>query len=214
MSLVGQWDELQAGLPSGWSEQAVRLRIEESSQADRAAAILGPLNAVLTTDGTLSLRVARDGSGPGPELVRRLLGRLDGERLHGTLELGSTAETEAPAELLRATLAGSWDAALAELPADWSDLLGEIELGSSDYLDPGAVRLAPINPRLVPGTLTLHFRSARQFGYGASPGMVRRCLERCDEAGIRGSVRVLRVLSDTRPVQTQGPVWQLSGRTV
>jgi len=44
--------------------------------------------------------------------------------------------------------------------------------------------------------------------------MVRRCLERCDEAGIRGSVRVLRVLSDTRPVQTQGPVWQLSGRTV
>ena len=51
-------------------------------------------------------------------------------------------------------------------------------------------------------------------GYGASPGMVRRCLERCDEDGIAGRVHVLRALSDTRPVQTQGPVWQIAGRTV
>jgi hypothetical protein len=214
MSLVGQWDELQAGLPSGWSSQAVRLQLEETAQAGRAAAILGPLHAARAADGTLSFRIARDGSDPGPELARRLLGRLDGERLHGTLELGAVAEAEAPAEAAPAPLATQWDVALAELPADWSDLLGELELGSSDYVDPGAVRLAPINPRLVPGTLALRFRAARQFGYGASPGMVRRCLERCDEAGIRGTVRVLRVLSDTRPVQTQGPVWQLSGRTV
>jgi hypothetical protein len=62
--------------------------------------------------------------------------------------------------------------------------------------------------------MRLQFRSARRFGYGASPGMVRRCLERCDAAGITGSVEVLRVLSDTRPVGTQGPVWQIEGRMV
>ena len=42
--------------------------------------------------------------------------------------------------------------------------------------------------------------------------MVRRCLERCDRDSIRGRLRLLRVLSDTRPVGTQGPVWQIEGR--
>jgi hypothetical protein len=100
------------------------------------------------------------------------------------------------------------------VPADWSDLLGEIELDSSDYLEPGAVLLAPINPRRVGGELRLQFRSASRFGYGASAGMVRRCLERCDNAGIRGRVEVVRALSDTYPVATQGPVWQIDGRMV
>ena len=44
--------------------------------------------------------------------------------------------------------------------------------------------------------------------------MVRRCLERCDDDNIRGRVEVLRVLSDTHPVGTQGPVWQIAGRMV
>jgi hypothetical protein len=113
-----------------------------------------------------------------------------------------------------AHLPGSWDAALASLPADWSDLLGEIELDSSDYVDRAALHLAPLNPRRVGTSLRMQFRSARRFGYGASAGMVRRCLERCDADGIRGRVEVLRVLSDTNPVGTQGPVWLLDGRTV
>ena len=44
--------------------------------------------------------------------------------------------------------------------------------------------------------------------------MVRRCLERCDEIDVLGSVSVLRALSDTHPALTQGPVWQIAGRTV
>ena len=43
--------------------------------------------------------------------------------------------------------------------------------------------------------------------------MVRRCLERCDSEGIRGTVTILLALSDTHPVATQGPVWQVAGRT-
>jgi hypothetical protein len=44
--------------------------------------------------------------------------------------------------------------------------------------------------------------------------MVRRCLERCDAERIRGTVRILRALSDTHPVATQGPVWYVGGRTL
>ena len=44
--------------------------------------------------------------------------------------------------------------------------------------------------------------------------MAQRCLERLDEEGIRGSIRVLWALSDTRPVQTQGPVWYSGGKSV
>jgi hypothetical protein len=44
--------------------------------------------------------------------------------------------------------------------------------------------------------------------------MVRRCLERLDAEGIRGEIRVLRALSDTRPVATQGPVWYVEGKAV
>ena len=32
--------------------------------------------------------------------------------------------------------------------------------------------------------------------------------------GIRGSVRVVRALSESKPVGTQGPIWQIDGRTV
>ena len=44
--------------------------------------------------------------------------------------------------------------------------------------------------------------------------MARRALERLDDEGLSGRVRVLRVLSDTNPVSTQGPVWRVDGRSV
>jgi hypothetical protein len=44
--------------------------------------------------------------------------------------------------------------------------------------------------------------------------MAQRCLERLDEEGVRGSIHVLWALSDTRPVQTQGPVWYSGGKSV
>jgi hypothetical protein len=44
--------------------------------------------------------------------------------------------------------------------------------------------------------------------------MTRRCLERLDQEGIRGELRILRVLSATEHVATQGPVWYAEGRAV
>jgi hypothetical protein len=212
---VGQWEELVLGeLAAGWSEVQIRLTVEQASETRRAATLLAPAQPFRGGLDTVSFRVARDGSGPSTESVRRLLLRLDAERLHGALAVVSSRA--APVALpIRPpdTLPESWAAALATLPGDWSDLLGEVELDSSDYVERAALQLCPINPRRVGEGSVLEFRSASSFGYGASPGMVRRCFERCDTDGIRGRVRVVRVLSDTRPVATQGPVWQIGGRT-
>ena len=88
---------------------------------------------------------------------------------------------------------------------------------SGDVLDPKTralctvAMLACLDQQLQ---LAVYVRSARRQGYGAAPEMVARCLTRCDEDGIRGTVHVLRTLSDTQPVYTQGPVWQLDGKTV
>jgi len=50
--------------------------------------------------------------------------------------------------------------------------------------------------------------------YVPAEQMVRRCLQRLDDGGIPGELRILRVLSDTKPVGTQGPVWYVGGKTV
>jgi hypothetical protein len=111
-------------------------------------------------------------------------------------------------------LDAEWDAAIAVLPSDWTDHICELDLTSSDHIERGALLLAPINPIQTAGRIGFRFRSAHTFGYGASAGMVRRCLARLDEDGIPGTVRVLLELSDTHPVGTQGPVWYVDGKAV
>ena len=113
-----------------------------------------------------------------------------------------------------AAFATTWDAELAALPEDWSDLYAEVELASSDYLDRAALLLAPVNPARYSSVAGFRFRVARRFGYGASAEMTHRCLERLDDERIHGRARVLWALSDTRPVQTQGPVWHSGGKSV
>ena len=162
----------------------------------------------------LRFMTARNGSAPGPEAIRRLLARLGREQIDGQLELVASGDAPASPEAERTTLAAAWDAALETLPADWSDVYAEVELVSSDWIERAALLTAPLNPRRDGGKPAFRFRVARVFGYGASPQMVRRCLERCDAEGIRGSVRILRALSDTRPVATQGPVWHMAGQTI
>jgi hypothetical protein len=212
VSLVAVWDSLERTLPAGLASARIELAVAVAD-VERAAGLLGPAQPLRAGNGKLRFDIARDGTALTPSAARRLLGHLDEAGIDGTLyAVSSTAPPRAAAA--PATLAQSWDAAVARLPADWSDLVGEIDLVSSDFLELAAVQLAPINPRRLPNSLTLRFRCAAKFGYGASPGMVRRCLERCDERGLRGRVRVALALSDTHPVATQGPVWQIGGRTV
>jgi hypothetical protein len=215
MPLADQWNAIVQRLDPRWQDARLDLTLDDAAHQTRALALLGPA-APGRSGNTIRFFATRGrGAGVGPEAVRRLLRRLDEERIAGTLTL--VASDEAPAEpaIARPSLASEWDAALALLPADWSDLLCELELTSTDHIERGALLVAPLNPVLGgTGRPGFRFRCASSFGYGASPGMVRRCLERLDEESIPGEVRIVRALSDTHPVGTQGPVWYIGGKAV
>jgi len=90
--------------------------------------------------------------------------------------------------------------------------MAELELDSSADIDHAAVLCAPINPMQSTGKPGFRFRCASQRGYGASAGMVGRCLSRLDEAGITGRIRITQVLSDVHPVGTQGATFAVGRR--
>ena len=215
MRLVEQWRAVERDLPEDWGDARLLLTVADERQANRAASLLGSI-APGRRGKQLRFYTARRGAGHRPDLVRRLLARLDSERIEGELELVSSGAPEeaAPPEIVRAKLAPMWDAAVAGLPADWSDAYAEVELRSSDHLDRAALLLSPVNPSRFGGRPGFRFRTARTAGYGVSPEMAHRCFERLDAERIRGSVRILRALSDTHNVQTQGPVWYVGGKSV
>jgi len=213
LRVVDQFNAIERELPAEWADARLLLTVDDDARCDRAAALLGPANPG-RLGKKIRFAVSRRGGGVGPEAVRRLVKRLDEEGIAGELEL--VGAQEAPPEELRTreTLRAQWERALASLPPDWSDVYGEIRLDSTDYLERGALLLAPLNPARYGGATGFRFRCAHRFGYGVSPEMAARCFERCDEDGITGEVEVLRVLSDTYPVGTQGPVWLVGGRAV
>lgn len=213
MGVVEQWNDIERGLDPKWHDARLELVAADEQQLRRAAALLAPAGPG-RMGNALRFFAARRGAGVGPEAVRRMLKRIDDEGLDTTLTL--VASDEAPPEpvISRASLAAEWDAATTVLPGDWTDLLCELELTSSDHVERAALLLSPLNPTQGTGRPGFRFRCARSFGYGASSGMVRRCLARLDEERIPGEVRVLRALSDTHPVGTQGPVWRIGERTV
>jgi hypothetical protein len=213
MRLVDQLIDLERTIVDEWTELELQLVVSDPSLAGRAAALLGPANPG-RRGNVVRFVVDRTGPGIGPVAARRLLRRLDAEGIEGELAQ-VTLRKALPEELRRKeTLREQWDRQLDALPKDWSDLYAQVQLDSTDYLERGALLLAPINPARRGGIATFGFRSARRFGYGVSPEMAARCFERCDEEGITGRVEILHVLSDTHPVATQGPVWFVGGRNV
>jgi hypothetical protein len=213
--LADRFTEIERSLPDDWGEAQLVLTVADDARCDRAAALLGPTNPG-RFGKTVRFGVVRRGAAIGPDAVRRLLRRLDTEGIAGDLELARVEEAEAaPAELrARTPLRAAWEHMLTALPQDWSDLYAEVRLDSTDYVELAALLLAPTNPARFGGPNALRFRCARRFGYGVSAEMAERCLARCDERGITGTVEILRVLSDTFPVATQGPVWYVGGRSV
>ncbi|MEP7224991.1 MAG: hypothetical protein ABI783_08540 [Actinomycetota bacterium] len=213
MSLVGQWRRIAAELRSGWADARLALTLKRPEDAERAAFLLSPASPG-RVDKTLQFTIRRAGSGIGPDQCTKLLGKLDAEGIEGTVELLESVQREVRDEAPSEELANAWVAAVAELPPDWSDLYCELALESSDLLDRAALLIAPLNPVRVPGRSAFRFRVAHSFGYGASPQMTARCLERVDAEGIPGRLTILRVLSDTHNVATQGPVWRVEGKAV
>ena len=211
MPLVDRWNHVERALDPGWTEVTLSLAINDDAARSRAAALLGPAGPGV---GNKQIRftVSTRGSGIGPEAVRRLLRRIDQEGIVGRLERGEILGRRPEPEQADRSLADAWQAALETLPSDWSDLVAEIELDSSADVDRGAVLCAPINPIQSTGRPGFRFRCASSHGYGASAGMVGRCLSRLDEAGITGRIRITRALSDVHPVGTQGATFMVGRR--
>jgi len=130
------------------------------------------------------------------------------------LSRGEIRETPPVEEAPTRSVASSWDEALATLPDDWSELLCRLEITGSDLLPRAALLCAPLNPTRDASRLAFTFRCSGRSGYGVSRAMARRCFERLDEAEIVGTTCVLRVVSDTNNVDTQGPVWLVGGKTL
>ena len=211
MSVAQEWKRIGSELPEGWVRVDLHLKLPSRDAANEAAAALAPAGPYRSAPTILRFTVARDGSGLGPENAARLLARIPRGSL--TAVDSFVAARPAPVETTP-PLAVAWDRAIAELPADWSDAFLELQLESTDFVEKAAVLCIQANPRRVGESAALRFRAARKAGYGIAPGMARRCFERCDEARITGTIAVLRVLSDTDHVHTQGPSWILDGQTI
>ena len=216
MKLVDQWRTIEDDLPADWEDVTLVVTTEQPGDLPRAAQVLGPMGAG-KVGGALMLQVRRAGGPHSAEAARRLFQRLDESRTWAILEQRGVPGLKAAASPViddAVPIAVSWDTALASLPPDWTDLLCELEVDSSDYLDRGALLCAPLNPTRDRSRLAFLFRCSGRSGYGVSRPMARRCFERLDGEGITGVTRVLRALSDTYNVDTQGPVWLMGGKTL
>jgi hypothetical protein len=214
MRAVDQWAQIEAGLDPRWSE--IRLAFTPEGAPAPAAAALGPLQPVRV--GTEFRFHALRAEG-GAERTRNTLRTLDRKRIWGTLGLieaagGAASEPEAEGLAPQVSLVDAWDALVATLPPDWSDILAELELDSSDHVPRAALLGAPINPTRVPGEIALRFRASGKQGYGVSEPMARRCFERMDADGITGRIRTIYEISDSENAVTHGPVWRIAGRSV
>src|SRR5207247_829779 len=125
LRLVAQFNEIEPGLVDDWGKLTLQVTLADERRAERAATLLAPANP-----GRFATRIRfdvdRGGPGIGPEAVRRLLRRLDQERIEGTVEL--LHARKAPAEKLskKEPLRDQWERRLELLPADWSDLYAQV----------------------------------------------------------------------------------------
>ncbi len=186
----------------------------DETHGSRAAALLAPAGPG-RRGAVLRFSAERAGGGVGPEAVRRMLRRIDDEKIDGTLELVSAADDRRR----RGRGGGVARRRVGRCARRRSVRLERPVLRARARrrpitLDHAALLLGPINPLRREGRPGFRFRVARSAGYGAAPGMVRRCLERLDDEGIPGDVRVLEAMSDSHHVGTQGPVWYVAGKAV
>ena len=213
MSVAEEYRELESRLPANWADARFVLNVDDTSNAERAASMLTAFQPG-RVGGQVRFSVPRRGG--RREQARRMMERIDREGITGTLELVTASKAPPEAAEARSAwppAAEQWDAAVAALPEDWTDLYAQVELASSDFLERGALLMGPLNPSRYGGSVGFRFLVGR-YGYGTAPEMTRRCLERLDGEGIGAHVTILYCLSDTKPVMTQGPVWYLEGRPV
>ena len=219
VKLVDQWAALERRLPIDWETTDLRLTTEQPDEIGEAARVLGPMNVGRVGD-QLAVTVRRAGGASGPEAARRLFGRLDQARIWCLLEQDEVGVREPDVATSDGGPAGdSGRRGVGRGSRRASVRLERPALQPRPRVQrPAAARRAALRSRSTRPASPMPWRSRSaapsRAGYGVSPVMARRCFERLDAEDIEGEVSVLRVVSDTDNVATQGLVWYVGGKVL
>ena len=118
MALAERATEVLDGLPRDWMHARLELKVEEPEDLGRVGLILAPATPGRSADGyVLDLYNGPAPVGASPELVRRVLARLDQEEIRGRLVLIDSDEAPLstpprPAGKEESLAAAAWDALL------------------------------------------------------------------------------------------------------
>jgi hypothetical protein len=100
LTLVDAWDAAVAAEPDDWSHATVELVLADPERMEEAALLAcaaNPWHGETWRTGILRFRVARTfGYGASAQLVRGLLGRLDGAQIGGQLRIVSSLDAVLP----------------------------------------------------------------------------------------------------------------------
>ena len=210
MKLVDQWRAIEAGLPPTGRTSGSRLTTE---QAERPAARRPGARLDQRRQGRLDARLPRSGAPAGRRALRRRDASSSGSTASGP---GASSSSQASrsrdrrracsgspsARPARSLVADELGRGARAAPSDWTDLLCELEIDSSDAARPDCAPLRAAQPDARDGSrLAFTFRCSGRSGYGVSPAMARRCFERLDDDGIAGSTRCS-ACSPTRTTST------------
>jgi hypothetical protein len=106
-------------------------------------------------------------------------------------------------------LASQWDAIVQRQPDDWSFIDLQLTLRDASVSEEAGLVLCPLNPWHERDWRSgvFRFRAAHTWGYGAAAELCRKRLDTLDRLGVTGTLRLLKHLSDVKPVATQGPAY-------
>ena len=109
MALAERSEELLNGLPRGWRRARLELTVDEPEEADRAALILGPAAPGRTGNRfVLNLYDGPERLGTRPEMVQRVLARIDAEEIRGRLRVVALdGDGDEPEQAARCGAAGA-----------------------------------------------------------------------------------------------------------
>ena len=200
--------------PRDWGEARSRCRRDspDSAPVQRRCSVRRPRPIAATS---CALRQPRPAAGSARTRPTKLFGKLDDGADPRDAEARSGGSSGRRAvEAPRAARRTPGTSASRPCPADWSDLLlrARARLERPPRTAPRCwLRAAQPRPRSRPQRLPLPRRAhvrlrgvAADDRAAASRGSTRR--------GSRRASTILRVLSDTHNVATQGPVWRVDGK--
>jgi hypothetical protein len=84
MGVVEQWTSIEQGLDPKWHDARLDLTVADAEQLRRAAALLAPAQPG-RMGSAIRFTASRSGAFVGPEAVRRMLKRVDEERIDATV---------------------------------------------------------------------------------------------------------------------------------